>query len=529
MIRRARLIGRVFCAALCLPALVATADARTLRWATRGDVQTMDPYSQNELLTNNFSNLIHGVLVERMRDSTIGPSLATSWTIVNETTWRFVLRKGVKFHDGSPFTADDVVFSIERAKTPPSQLAQYARALGTVTKIDDYTVELKQDKPNPLLLQHLNTIYIMSKAWCVAHHAEKPLDFKAKEETYASRNANGTGPYMLKTREIGVKTVLVRNPNWWGPNEGNVTELVYTPIGSDATRMAALLSGEIDLVTDPAPQDIARFNGNAAFKVVSGLENRVVFFGFDQFRDALEGSNVTGRNPFKDRRVREAFYKAIDVDALQSKIMRGQSIATACMTTAPSGCLDPSLEKHPPVDVAAAKQLMVDAGYPNGFEVTLDCPNDRYINDRDVCIAAVGMLARIGVTLKVNAIPKALYFPKIEKYETSMYLLGWGGSITDAQIIMDPLLHTRDPATQKGFYNYGRFSDPALDKLIDAASVEMNTDKRKQLIIDAIALQTREYRHIVLHRQKISWIAKKNVTPVLLPSNLLRVEWINVE
>ena len=527
MIQRNPLAGLAIALVLCMTS--PTVGAKTLKWATRGDVQTLDPYSQNELLTNNIANLIHGFLVERQRDSTIGPSLATSWTVVNETTWRFTLRKGVRFHDGAPFTADDVVFSVERARTPPSQLAQYARALGAVTKIDDYTVEFKQDRPNPLLLQHLNTIYIMNKAWCIAHHAEKPLDFKAKEETFASRNANGTGPYMLKSREIGVKTVLVRNPNWWGPNEGNVTELVYTPIGSDATRMAALLSGEIDLVTDPAPQDIARLQGSSDFKVLSGLENRVVFFGFDQFRDALEGSNVTDRNPFKDRRVREAFYKAIDVDALQTKIMRGQSVATACMTTAPEGCFDASLEKHPPVDVAGAKKLMAEAGYPNGFELTLDCPNDRYINDRDLCIAAVGMLARIGVTLKVNAIPKALYFPKIEKNETSLYLLGWGGSITDAQIIMDPILHSKDAVTQKGAYNYGRFSDPELDRLIDASAIEMDVAKRKKLITDAIALQTREYRHIVLHRQKISWIAKKNVTPVLLPSNIVRVEWINIQ
>ena len=522
-----RRLATLLCFSLALVA--AGADAKTLRWATRGDVQTMDPYSQNEGLTNNVANLIHDLLVERDRNSVIGPRLATSWTIVNDTTWRFNLRKGVKFHDGSPVTADDVVFSIERAQTPPSQLAQYAKALGKPTKIDDYTVELKQDRSDPLLLEHLNTVYIMSRSWSIAHHADKPLDFKAKEETFASRNTNGTGPYMLKTREPGVKTVLVRNPDWWGPNEGNVDEIVYTQIGSDATRMAALLSGEVDLVTDPAPQDVARFQGNTAFKVYSGLENRVVFLGFDQFRDALEGSNVTGKNPFKDRRVREAFYKAIDVDVLQSKIMRGQSVATGCLTTAPSGCLDPSLEKHPAADVPGAKQLLVEAGYPNGFEVTLDCPNDRYINDRDLCIATVGMLARIGVTVKVNAIPKALYFPKIEKNETSFYLLGWGGSITDAQIVMDPILHTKDPATQKGFYNYGRFSDPALDRLIDAAAVEMDPTKRRQLVIDAIALQTREYRYIVLHRQKMSWVAKADVVPVLLPSNLLRVEWIRMQ
>jgi peptide/nickel transport system substrate-binding protein len=503
--------------------------AKTLRWSTRGDIQTMDPYSQNELLTNNIANLIYEFLVERQRDSTIGPRLATSWTIVNDTTWRFNLRHDVKFHDGAPFTADDVIFSIERAQMPTSQIAQYARALGRATKIDDFTIELHQDKPNPLLLQHLNTVYIMNKAWSIAHHVEKPLDFKAREETFASRNTNGTGPYMLKSREVSVKTVLVSNPNWWQKADGNVTELVYAPIASDPTRMAALLSGEIDFVSDPAPQDIARFEGNPGFKVFTGLENRVLFFGFDQYRDALEGSNIKDRNPFKDRRVREAFYKAIDVDALQTKIMRGQSIATGCFTTAPVGCLDPSLEKHPPADVVAAKKLMVDAGYPSGFELTLDCPNDRYINDRDICIAAVGMLARIGVTLKVNAIPKTIYFPKLEKNETSMYMLGWGGSITDAQIVMDPILHSKDPATQKGFYNYGRFSDPALDKLIDDAAVEMNEAKRKQMIIDAIALQTKEYRYIVLHRQKISWIAKKGVTPVILPSNIVRVEWIKID
>ena len=505
------------------------AHAKTLRWASRGDVQTMDPYSQNEGMTNNFANLIHDLLVERDRQMNIVPRLATSWTVINDTTWRFDLRHDVRFHDGSPFTADDVVFSIERAQQPTSQLAQYARALGKAIKIDDYTIELHQDKPNPLLLQHLNTIYIMSKTWCIAHHVEKPLDFKAKEETFAARNANGTGPYMLKTREPGVKTVLVKNPDWWGPNEGNVTELVYTPIASDATRTAALLSGEIDFVHDPAPQDVARIKANPAFKTFSGPENRVVFLGFDQFSEALAYSNVTGKNPFKDRRVREAFYRAIDVDALDSRIMRGQAVTTGCMTTAPVGCLDKSLEKHPPPDIARAKKLLAEAGYPDGFEVTLDCPNDRYINDRDLCIAAVGMLAKIGVTLKVNAMPKTIYFPKLEKNDTSMYMLGWGGSITDAQIIMDPILHTKDPATQKGFYNYGRFSDPDLDKLIDTASVEMNAERRNKMIVEALRLQNKEFRHIVLHRQMLTWVAKKNVAPVLTPNNIVRVEWIRVE
>ncbi len=531
VVRAARSAAFTLALALaCVPAL----EAKTLRWAARGDIQTLDPYSQNEQVTNNFSQLVHDCLVERDRDMKIVPRLATSWTMVNPTTWRFVLRRDVTFHDGSPFTADDVVFSFERAAQPTSQLAQYARAVGKPVKIDDHTVEFRQEKPNPLMLEHVNTIYIMSKAWSVAHHVEKPLDFKAREETFAARNANGTGPYRIRSREPGTRTILAKNPDWWGwkdghGNDGSVDEIVYTPIASDATRNAAMLSGEIDFVSDPAPQDIARITANPAFRVYTGLENRVVFFGFDQFRDQLAGSNVTGRNPFKDRRVREAFYRAIDVDQLEAKIMRGQGVATGCMTTAPAGCLDPSLEKHPPADVAAAKKLMVQAGYPDGFEVTLDCPNDRYTNDRDLCIAAVGMLARIGVTLKVNAIPKTIYFPKLEKNDTSMYMLGWGGSITDAQIIMDPILHTKDPVSQKGFYNYGRFSDPALDRLIDAAAVEMDVAKRRQMIIDALALQTKEFRHIVLHRQKLNWVARKGVVPVLLPNNIVRVEWIHAE
>ncbi len=516
-------------AALVATTLVAGgAYGKTLHWSTRGDIQTMDPYSQNELLTTNFSQLIYDSLVDRDRDLAIVPGLATSWTIVDETTWRFKLRQGVRFADGAPFTADDAVFSIERAQMPTSQLAQYARALGHPRKIDDYTLELKQDKPNPLLLEHLNTIFIMNRAWCVAHHAEKPLDFKANEETFAARNANGTGPYQLKTREPSVRTVLVANPTTWRKPEGNVDEIVYTPLQSDPTRMAALLSGEIDFVSDPAPQDIARFEANPQFKVWRGLENRVLFFGFDQYRDELLYSNVKGKNPFKDVRVREAFNKAIDVDVLQSKIMRGQSVATGCLTTAPAGCLDPSLEKHPPADVPAARKLMADAGYPNGFEVTLTCPNDRYVNDRDLCIAAVGMLARIGVTLKVDAVPKTIYFPKIEKNDVSMYLLGWGGSITDAQIVPDPIMHTKDAATQQGFYNYGRFSDPDLDRLIDAAAVDMNAPRRRQEIIDALARPTRDFRHIVLHRQKLTWVSKKNVVPVPAANNIVRVEWITV-
>lgn len=528
MLRRPPAFRTAVIAAALLILSATGVQAKTFRWASQGDPQTMDPYSQNEGLTNNFSQLIHDRLVDRDQKMNIVPGLAVSWEMVDDTTWRFKLRQGVKFHDGSPFTADDVVFSIERAQHPTSQIAQYARAVGKPVKIDDYTVELRQDKPNPIILQHLDTLFIMSKAWSVKNKVEKPLDYKAKEETYASRNANGTGPFMLKSREPGVKTVLVRNPNWWGKFEGNVTEVVYVPIASEATRVSALLSGEIDFVQDPPVQDMERLSGNPALRVLQGMENRIVFLGFDQSRDELLYSDVKGKNPFKDKRVREAFYRAIDVEAIRRKIMRGNSAPANCMTPAPVACTDPALEKRLPYDRAAAKKLLADAGYPNGFEVGMDCPNNRYINDEKICQAVAAMLAQIGVRVKLTTLPKTTYFPKLEKHDTSFYMLGWGGSVTDAQVILDPVLHTPDDKTQKGFYNYGRYADPVLDAAADAAAAEMNTQKRRALIAAALRRHNEEMHHVPLHRQVIPWAMRSKVNIVHRPDNFVLPQWANV-
>jgi peptide/nickel transport system substrate-binding protein len=231
----------------------------------------------------------------------------------------------------------------------------------------------------------------------------------------------------------------------------------------------------------------------------------------------------------KDRRVREAIDRAIDADALSSKIMRGQSSPTGCMTTSPEGCPDPALEHRAPVDVAGATKLLAEAGYPGGFSLTIDCPNDRYINDRDLCVAISGMLARIGIRLRVNAMPKALYFPKLSRLDTSIYLHGWGGTITDPQDTLDAILHSTDAASAKGSINYGRYVDEVLDRTIDAAGVEMDPAKRKPLLVAAMDRAAHDHRYIVLHRQKLTWVARKNVVPVLLPSNIVRVEWIRID
>jgi peptide/nickel transport system substrate-binding protein len=523
----AALIGACVLALVSLPA-----EATTLRWASQGDPQTADPYSQNESLTNLFSQAVHDTLVMRDNSLKLVPGLATSWKQVNPTTWRFVLRQGVHFHDGSPFTADDVIFSFERASHPNSQLRQYAIPVGKPRKIDDHTVEFVQDKPNPVTLEHATTIYIMSRAWATKNKVERPLDYKGKEETFASRNANGTGPWILVSREPGVRTVLKRNADWWGAKEGrapgNVTEVIYSQISADATRTAALLSGQVDFVLDPPPQDLRRLEADAGTKVVRGQENRVVFFGFDQSRDELLYSSVKGRNPFKDVRVRQAVYHAINIEAIRTRIMRNASLPTGGITPSILAS-NPEAEKRLPYDPARARELLAAAGYPKGFDVTLDCPNNRYINDEEICLAVAAMMAQVGIQTKVSTLPRATYFPKLEKFDTSMYMLGWGGAITDAQTMLSPVLHSPDPKTGNGGFNYGRYVNPKLDALIDAAAIEPDVDKRRELIRQAIAEHNAQVHHVPLHRQMIPWAMRRNVTVVHRADNAPSMEWIRIE
>jgi peptide/nickel transport system substrate-binding protein len=527
---------RLFTLALTLAALTAIAaappaSAKTLRWAGRGDLQTTDPHSQNENLTNNINILVYEALIERDKKLVLRPSLAESWQQTSPTTWRFKLRRGVKFHDGTPFTADDVVFSYERARANTSQLRAYAIASGMPKKIDDLTVEFTTTGPNPIELEHVATINIMSRAWCEANRATKPQNFTEKEDMITAHQANGTGAYVLKSREPDIKTVLVKNPNWWGIKaglwEGNADEVIYLPIVSDATRMAALMSGEVDLVNDPPPQDVPRLKQTPGVKVLEGSENRIVFIGMDQKRDELLYSNVKGKNPFKDKRVRQALYQAIDIEAIRTTTMRGLSQPSGALMPSPVQST-PELEKRLPFDKVKAKQLLTEAGYPNGFEVTLDCPNNRYVNDEKICQALAAMWAQIGVTINVNAMPRANYFPKLEKTDTSMYMLGWGGGAIDGIFILQPVLSTYS-GKGDGDYNYGRYTNPRLDELIAKVKVDMNPDQRLAEIREALAAHNAEINHLPLHRQVIPWAARSNVTAVHRADNQVMPFWVKIE
>jgi len=523
-------VRNFFLLSVCAAALAATgAVANPLRWAASGDPQTMDPHSQNEGLTNSVNAQVYEFLMIRDKKLKHGPGLATEVKQLDPLTWQFKLRKGVKFHDGTPFTADDVVFSFERAKHPNSQIRVYANQAGVARKIDDLTVEFKLTQVNPIFKDHVNSINIMSKLWSEKNNCTTPLDYKNKEEKFTSLNANGTGPYRLVSRQPDIKTIWKRNDAWWKQHEGNVSSVTFNSIKNDSTRLAALISGEMDFILDPSPQDLDRLEKTPNIKVINGIENRVIFIGMDQARDELLYSSVKGKNPFKDKRVRQALYQAIDIEAIKTKLMRGQAFTTGSITPSPLGSFnDPAIEKRRPFDVAAAIKLLSDAGYSQGFEVTLNCPNNRYINDEKICLALAAMWAKINIKVKVDAQPRAIYFPRLDKLDVSLYMLGWGGAITDAEVVLTPVLRNRG-ANGIGDYNYGNYKNAKLDDAAAASSKEADPAKREALIKTALLAHNDEVNHLPLHRQVIPWATRNNVTVVHRADNVLTYEWITVK
>jgi len=427
--------------------LAAAGEAKTFRWANDGDANSMDPYARQETFLLLMDMSFYEPLIRRSREMKLEPGLATEWARVEPTVWRFKLRQGVKFHDGTPFTADDVVFSYDRATHPGSNVASPLATVKEVKKVDDLTVDLVTDGPDPILPFNLPTIAIMSKKWCEEHNATRAADITKGEESYATRNENGTGPFMLKERQPDVKTVLVKNPNWWGLKDQpiDLDEVAFNRIENASTRVSALLSGELDMVYTVPPQDTDRISKTQGMKIWKTPELRTIFLGMDQNRDELLESNIKGKNPFKDKRVRQAFYQAIDEEAIAAKVMRGFARPSALMVGPGVNGYDAKLDKRSPHDPAAAKKLLAEAGYPNGFEVGFDCPNDRYVNDEAICQAVVAMLARIGVKANLLAQTRAKYFAKINApgYNTSFYMLGWTPGTYDALDALKALAGTR--------------------------------------------------------------------------------------
>jgi len=508
--------------------LAAGAQAATLRFADQGDAISMDPHSLNETLQLNITGNIYEPLVGRGKKLELVPLLATSWKQTAPTVWRFNLRKGVKFHDGSPFTADDVIFSYERAKSDGSDVKTYVGPIKEIRKLDDVTIDIVTTEPFPILPDTINSWYIMSSAWSEKNNATTPVDVRKGKENAATMKADGTGPFMLKTREPGVKTVLVNNPNYWEKVEGNVTEAVFTPIKNDATRVAALITGEIDMM-EPVPlQDIEKLKANADLVILQGPELRTIFLGMDQSRDELLFSSVKGRNPFKDKRVRQAFYQAIDIDAIRTRIMRGASTPTNLMVAPGIRGFSSDLNKRYPYDPAAAKKLMVEAGYPDGFEVGMNCPNDRYVNDSLICQAIAAMLAKIDVKVNLMAETKVTYFPKILSRNTSFYLLGWTPSSYDSHNALFALVMSPG-ANGQGQFNLGSYSNKRIDALGPQIASELDEGKRNAMVAEAFRLHSDDIGHLPLHQQALAWAMRRNVTLVQLADNNNWLKWVVVK
>ena len=506
----------------------APASAQTLRYANQGDLKSLDPYTLNETTTIAHHGHVYEGLTARDKDLKIIPGLAERWETPEPTRWRFYLRKGVKFQGGEDLTADDVVFSATRARAQGSNFQARVPADAKVVKVDDHTVDFVLTTPNPILNSQWDTWYIMSKKWAEANNAVQPTPASATTPSYASLNANGTGAFMIESHQPGVKTVFKPNPNWWRKPEHNLKEIVFTPIGSDATRVAAMLSGEVDVIEPVPVQDISRVDSSPNAQVMKGAEIRTIFLGMDQARDELLYSSVKGKNPFKDIRVREAFYRAIDVELIKSRVMRGLSTPSALMVAPEIFKLSKEFTR-PKLDPDGAKKLLTEAGYPDGFEVTMDCPNDRYVNDAAICQAVVGMLARIGVKVNLLAQPKAQYFAKVLKpggFQTSFYLLGWTPGTLDSHNVLHDIMGCRDnPQSSRGEANLGGYCNKELDAIAEKVLQETDQAKRDQLIKQAFEIGIKDFSYVPLHQQSLAWGVSKKVKLTQRADNQVLLYW----
>ena len=523
------------------------AQANNFRMGFQGNLNTLDPYTINETFTVAFLGNVYEGLTRRGPNLEIIPGLAERWEILEGARlWRFHLRRGVTFAGGEPFTADDVMFSAQRVRGETSDLRARIPNGAVFTKVDDFTIEVRMPTPNPILIADWDTWLIMSRTWAERNNATEAVSSRATQPGFSTLNANGTGPFMVQAHQPGVRTILVPNPRWWNDanKQHNLTQVTFTPILNDATRVAALLSGEVDWV-DPVPvQDMDRVNANPTTQVLAGPETRTIYLGFDQRRDTLlapaeippapAGVTRQGTNPMKDVRVRRALYQAIDVNLIVQRVMRGQARATALM-------IDPNLfARHGaefqrfPFDVAAAERLLDEAGYPrqaafrgnSRFSVGMDCPNDRYVNDAAICQAVIAMLARVGVHITPIIQPRAQYFAKILAgggYNTNFYLLGWTPGTNDSHNVLAQLHGCRDDRGSGGVgvANVGGYCNQAVDALTQRILTEADPATRDGLIRDAFRItQNTDVSHIPLHQQALAWGVNRRVTMAQRPDNV---------
>ena len=463
-------------------ALCGSAGAADLKIGVASEVTTLDPHFFHLTPNTEIDKLIYSGLITQDANLKVVPDLAVSWRTTDPTHWEFKLRPGVKWQDGSPLTADDVVFSYQRARNVPNSpgsFLQFLKHVKTTTATDDHTVVVETDQPDPILLNEILNVWIVSRK-----NAEN-----ATTADYNSRKAAvGTGPYRVVEWVPGDHITLERFDGYFGakPDWQRVT---YKPITSDASRVAALLSGDVDLINNVPGNDVATLKANPKVTLGTMESNRCYFWTLDVDRDPspqitdADGKPMT-KNPLKDERVRRAMSMAIDRAALVSKVMQGQAVEAAQFN--PQGTPGTSAKLKPVAyDLAGAKKLLAEAGYENGFGVVVNSSNDRYPNDAQVNQAVAQMWSRLGLKTSVNAVPKAIYFPRVVKLEYSVSMAGNSTDTGEPLSQLQYLLGTYTPSKGMGAGNSGRYSDPKFDAIIDKAAMTLDDGKRNALLAEA--------------------------------------------
>ena len=510
--------------------------ARVFRMATSTDAATLDPHATNALFTFLVVAQVYEPLTHRGDDMRVHPGLAERWEQVEPTRWRFHLRNGVRFHGGEVFEAEDAVFSLMRAKAPTSNYGIFVDTLDRAEEVDRLTVDLVTRVPDATIPDKMTRVLMMDRGWSEANRAERPQNFGQREETHAARNANGTGPFVIRSREVDQRTVMVRNPAWWGTNggpsegvmggaAGNVGEYHHIVLSSDATRVAALLSGEVDMVHVVPAQDVERIRRDPRLRVLEGQENRTVFLGMRQDTDDLPGGDGKSGNPFRDLRVRRAVAHAIDVEAIRRRTLRGQAIPTGSMWTHFVNGHDPEADRRLPHDRERARALMAEAGHPNGFAAALDCPVGTY---DEACQAVVAMLAQVGIRASLNLQPNTQFIGRIQRRETGFYMLSWGVPTFDALYTLRAVMASRAMAGGAS-WNAGGWSEPRFDELVRAVEAETDAEKRRAVIREAHALHNAQLGHIPLYHMMIPWAHRAGVRVAHRADNQVQVREIRLE
>jgi len=457
----------------------ADAVARELRWARSADAATLDPHATNDAITNNLLYQVYEPLLIRRGEGKLEPALATHWQqAADPTVWEFTLRKNVLFHDGTTLSADDVLFSLKRAQNSRTPVRLNLTTVIGFAKKDDNIISIKTSSPDPILPAKLTNVFVVSRAWVV-----KNANGKTDEENVAggffAKNENGTGPYKITAREIDVKTTLTRFDGYWDKSKKGFDVISYLPVRSAATRIAALLSGDVDFVQDVAVQDVARLQSQAAVRVRSGPENRTVFLSLNV--DPKNIKNFAGKNPLAEPKVREAIDLAIDRAALTKGVMRGLAVPLGTYVPPFVSGYERTQDIQVKPDLKRARELLAEAGYPSGFRLVLHCSNDRLPNDEAICTALANALDRIGIKTTPVARPFAVHLPAMYRAETDFYLMSTGFPTFDSSFNLDLFVHSRT-ATGGGSINVTGYKNPDVDRDIEAIATSADNQQRIRLM-----------------------------------------------